>query len=1028
MIHLRHLRTATAALWAGVAGLGCPAWAAEPATPATAGRIRFDFETGGLQGWQVVEGSFVRVVTDRPEYHNKGAYASRQGRFHLSTVEGANDSSADTQRGVIESPVFLLDAPDISLLIGGGTQPDTYVALCTLDGKEHVQARGKASEVMSRLHWQLPNLLGQPVFLRVFDGNSGGWGHVTLDDVVATGRIDPQATTEHLAKRKRILTASQGDGSPVPVEALRLALEDLIATFGDRYPGGAGFLQELDALQQPAASDAADPAAVAAKLADLQRRALLANPLVSGRPLVFVARPQYAAVYHAIDTLFQVGEATEGKFTPGGALKVLDTTTGETRTLVETPQGTVRSPCVHFDATKILFAMRRSAKENFHIFEINADGSNLRQLTFAPGVSDFDPIYLPDGGIVFSSTREPKFNMCSQDIGANLFRMDADGANILQITKSTLFENQAGLMPDGRIVYKRWEYVDRNFGDAHGFWTVNPDGTQQSILWGNNKADPAAVYYPRVIPDTWQLLCILSTHHQNMWGALAIIDPNLDTDRNASILRTWPAGVRAGLRDTDKFDCDRLGSVNPKYEDPWPLSARYFLCSRSDPQKRMGIYLLDVFGNELLVHSEAPGCFSAMPLTATPRPPVTPVRREFTNASGLMFVTDVYQGTHMQGVKRGSVKKLRVVESPEKRAWSDGKWFGQGFQAPGMNWHDFTAKRILGTVPVEPDGSAFFSVPADTFIFFQLLDENDMMIQSMRSGTVAQAGERTGCVGCHDNRLAAPPPSLVVPLALRREPSTLAPWYGPTRSFSFLAEVQPVLDKHCVKCHDFGQPAGKKLVLAGDRDPFFNAAYTQLWRKQFIKPIGAGPAGIQQPYAWGAHPSPLVKILRDGHPAGSTGPGRDKLKLDKESIDRIVTWIDINAPYYPTYDSAYPDNPAGRSPLTGAQLARLTALTGVNCAQDNFATSTGPWLSFDRPHLSPALANLDQSSPQYAEALALLQAGKDALARQPRGDTLDFTPCPKDLQREDFYRQRLQIEASNRQAIRDHRKQRETAE
>jgi hypothetical protein len=842
----RHRRAASLALLACLLASTGPACGAEVTAPPQAGQIRFDFETGDLQGWKVVEGQFARTVTDRADYHNGGRYASRQGKFHLSTVEGANDSSADVQRGVIESPVFLLDGPEISFLLSGGPHPDTYVALCTLDGKVQAQARGKQAEAMNREQWQVPQLIGRQVFLRVFDGSAEGWGHVALDDVAATGRIDPQATAERFAKRQRVLAASPGDAA-APPEALRSAIEDLIATFGDRYPGGAGFLKELDALQQSSnKSGAPDTAESAEKLTDLTRRALLANPLVSGHEILFVARPQYAAVYHAIDTLFQVGEATDGRFIPGGALKALNPATGAIRTLVESPQGTVRSPCVHFDGQKILFAMRRTARENFHLFEILADGTGLRQLTFAPGVSDFDPIYLPDGGIVFSSTREPKFNMCSQDIGANLFRMDADGANILQITKSTLFENQPSLMPDGRILYKRWEYVDRNFGDAHGFWTVYPDGTQQSILWGNNKADPAAVYYPRIIPDTWQLLCILSTHHANMWGALAVIDPNLDTDRNAAILRTWPANVRASLTDADQFNCDRLGGVNPKYEDPWPLSSKYFLCSRSDPQKLMGIYLLDTFGNELLVHSEAPGCFSAMPLAASARPPVTPVRRDFNNDKGLMYVTDVYQGTHMQGVKRGSVKKLRIVESPEKRAWTDGKWFGQGFQAPGMNWHDFTAKRILGTVPVEADGSAYFSVPADTFVFFQLLDENDMMIHSMRSGTVVQSGERTGCVGCHDNRLSSPPVQLVVPLALRREPSTIKPWYGPARPFSFMTEVQPVFNRYCVKCHDFDQPAGKKLILAGDRDPFFNAAYTELWRKQVIKVVGAGPAGIQQ--------------------------------------------------------------------------------------------------------------------------------------------------------------------------------------
>ncbi len=133
-------------------------------------------------------------------------------------------------------------------------------------------------------------------------------------------------------------------------------------------------------------------------------------------------------------------------------------------------------------------------------------------------MTDFDPIYLGDGGIVFSSTRKPKYNMCSQDIGANLFRMDSDGANILQITKNTLVDNQSALLPDGRILYSRWEYVDRNFGDAHGLWTVNPDGAGQSIVYKNNTASPGAVYFGKPIAGTDKFACILSTHHGHMWG------------------------------------------------------------------------------------------------------------------------------------------------------------------------------------------------------------------------------------------------------------------------------------------------------------------------------------------------------------------------------------------------------------------------------------------------------------------------------------------------------------------------------
>jgi len=808
--------------------------------------------------------------------------------------------------------------------------------------------------------------------------------------------------------------------TPAAIASVRAAVEDLSRSFPQRYRRGDDFLSHLTQIERALAAkpEATERASLTKRLEALRRQALVANPLVSARPILYVVRHQYVAIYHAIDTLYEVGEATEGRYHRGGALKVLDATSGKTRTLVEAPDGLVRGPCVHFDGRKVLFAMRKHPKENLHIFEIDVDAStglrasaDPRQLTFAPDVSDFDPIHLPGGEIVFCSTREPKYNMCSQDIGANLYRMGADGANIHQITKSTLFENQPTLLPDGRILYKRWEYVDRNFGDAHSFWTVNPDGTNQAVVYGNNTADPAAVYYPRVIPGAnGRLLCILSTHHHNMWGPMAILDPGIATDGKAAILRTWPAWVRARLSDSPRFNCDGLNPIRPKYETPFALSSKHFLCSRMTGRDgEMGLYLVDVFGNEVLLHAEGPSCFSPMPLAPRPRPPVVPARREFTGGEGYFYVQDVHTGTHMQGVAPGTAKAIRIVESPEKRGWSPAKWYGQGFMAPGMNWHDFTAKRILGTVPAEPDGSAYFALPSDTFVYFQLLDEDGLMIQSMRSGTVVQSGERTGCVGCHDNRHGTPPPA-AVPQALKRPPSRIAPWQGRPGPFSYLAEVQPVFDRHCVQCHDFGGKGAKKLILAGDRGPFFNASYTQLWRKGYVRAVGAGPANVQAAYSWGARASRLVQTLRKGH---------RNVRLPREDFLRVAAWIDINAPYYPTYYSAYPDNPGGRCPLDNNQLKRLGQLTGVNLLQQNhFSRNTGPHVSFDRPELSPCLARLGKDSSAYAEALALLRAGAEALKDNPRADMPGFRPCNTDQQREQKYLRRRRIELKNRQAIR----------
>jgi len=836
------------------------------------------------------------------------------------------------------------------------------------------------------------------------------------------------------------VAAGDGDGvrkeldgklAGVKVESLRAAIVDLRNTYGEAYPQGDKWLGQLrkQARALPGVERAlADGGARALKTAEkkiekmiaLQRAALLANPAVCGQPILFVVHKQYKSDHHNTATLFQTGEINTASFEGGSALKYIDLALdGEVVTLLECSEGVIRDPDVHFSGTKILFSMRHNIKDDYHIYEINVDGTGLRPLTNAQGISDIDPIYLPDDTIVFSSTREPKYCMCNRHIMANLFRMDADGANIHQIGKSTLFEGHGSLTPDGRILYSRWEYIDRNFGDAQGLWTVYPDGTNHAVYWGNNTRSPGAVLNAFEIPGTQQALCVFGTCHDRPWGALAIIDRRLALDGADALVRIWPANARQWVTETGKsdFNFDTLKQVNPKYEDPWPLNDTYFLCSRMTGKgEQMGIYLLDVFGNEILVHVEDPGCFDPMPLAPRTRPPAIPSRRDFENGEGSFYVADVYRGTHMAGVERGAVKYLRVVESPEKRFWTTPPWGGQGQEAPAMGWHDFNNKRILGNVPVEDDGSAHFSVPADRFVYFQLLDENGMMIQSMRSGTMIQSGEQQGCVGCHEERRTAAPVSEEYTLtALSREPSPLEGWYGPARFFNYMKEVQPVFDTHCVRCHDYGEPAGAKLVLAPDRDLVFNASYDELWRKKYIASIGAGPAATQQAYSWGSHASKLVDVIRKGH---------KNVELAPESFDRIVTWIDINGPYYPKYDSAYPDNLAGRAPLDNEQIERLSKLTGAPLAeQAGFNKKLGPQISFDRPEMSPCLAKLAEvKGPEYDEALAIIRAGHETLIANPRADMDGFEACPVDQRREEKYVRRLEIEMQNREALRNQAK------
>jgi hypothetical protein len=728
-------------------------------------------------------------------------------------------------------------------------------------------------------------------------------------------------------------------------------------------------------------------------------------------PILFVVRGQYASVPRPAVTIFQKGEIDASGFTGGSALKVLDAASGVTRTLVEVPEGIVRDPDVDFSGEKIVFSLRRTIADDYHIYEINADGSGMKQLTSARGVSDIEPFWLPDGGIAFSSTREPKYDLSGREIMTNLFRMTSDGANIYRIGSDPLSEGHGSLMPDGRILYDSRVNVDRDSAGGHALWTVYPDGTNHALYWGADEDSPGAVLDARIIPGTQQAVCILGSSHDLPRGALAIIDRRLGLDGARSVIRTWPADAASLV---GRGGGGSFLAVTPKYEDPFPLDDRHFLCSRTTGDGgRMGIYLVDTSGAEALLHAEGAGCFDPIPLAPRPRPTVIPARRNFDNADGRMYVVNVYTGTHMAGVAPGTVKYLRVVETLPKSTFADRAWGGSEPQYPAMNWLDPGAKRILGTVPVEEDGSAFFLLPSDRFVYFQLLDENGMMVQSMRSGTMIQSGELAGCMGCHEDRRTAP---LVaegrLPRAMQRDPSALTGFYGDPRPFSYMRDVQPVFDRNCVRCHDWGAPAGKVLNLAPDRTLTFNVSYTELWLKKFIAAIGAGPAEIRQPYSWGSHASTLVKVITGAH---------HDVTLDRESIDRIVTWIDLDAPYYPAFETAYPENLAGRSPLDDAQLRRLTALTGVNFAGlASHDTSRGPEMSFDRPPLSPCLSVFaGKNTPAYREALGIIEAGKKTLLETPRADMDGFALSPADRMRDDRFLARRTIELRNRKAIKD---------
>ena len=735
--------------------------------------------------------------------------------------------------------------------------------------------------------------------------------------------------------------------------------------------------------------------------------------LLKGKQILYIEREQYAPDHHNTETLFQYGEINDASFRPGSAMRIFDVDTKNSQTLIESKEGVVRDPELSFDGRRIIFSMRKSREDCFHIYEIDIDGQNLKQLTFANGISDIDPLYLPDGGIVFSSSREPKYCMCNRHIMCNLYRMNGDGSQITQIGVSTLFEGHAALLNDGRILYDRWEYVDRNFGDAQALWTVNPDGTKHAIYYGNNTASPGGIIDGRAIPGSALVVCTFTSCHDRPWGAMAILDRRQGVDGVDPIVQIWPAKSKEIV---DKGDLDSFKWIESFYEDPYPIDESNFLVSRTIWFKRgswniedqkMGIYLIGRDGTEELLIEGNLSLFDPQIIGPRFKPNMIPTMRNFEDKNGRFYVQNVYEGTHMQGVEKGVVKYLRVVESPPKRSWTARGWFGQGEQAPAVNWHSFENKQVLGDIPVEADGSASFEAPAGKHVYFQLLDKDKKMIQSMRSGVSLMPGETNGCIGCHEDRLIIPLSTGRQAIALKKAPQKLTGWQGKAPvKFSFMEQVQPILDRNCVKCHDFDPENRDKLVLAKDKNPFFNAAYVNMHVQKVVTLVGGGPAAIQQAYSWGSYPSKLTELIENNHKG---------VKLTQKEKETLYTWMDLNGVYYPVYESAFDTTLAGRCPLHDKEVDELIKLTGVNIWNLNsFNRKLTAQISFDRPELSPCLDSIRNDQEKYKQAIAIIRLGQKRLKATPRGDIeKELVPSERNKAQLRHYAERLAGEVQN---------------
>lgn len=648
------------------------------------------------------------------------------------------------------------------------------------------------------------------------------------------------------------------------------------------------------------------------------REMTLANPLLDFDDLLFVKRVP--------GTFTHMSDQYYGWFSrPGGGLHVLQnfkTDSAKLRCLTaDFESGSFLRPDISYDGRRVLFAyckyypnLRSEAnkldKSNvpedafYHLFEMNLDGTGLRQLTHGK-YDDFDGRYLPSGEIVFLSTRRGQYVQCGKATGETssdgecpdcyvrcgggpsrpvavytLHVMDANGGNFCQISPFEMFEWTPAVDHEGRILYARWDYVDRHNMPYMSLWSTLPDGTNAQAVYGNMTRNPHCVFEARSIPGSRKIIFTASGHHANTGGCLVLLDPRKGNDGEGPLTRLTP----------EVCFPESEGWPQTYFVNPYPLSEEHYLTAWSaaplppgtpppawgspGPPNDLGLYLFDAFGNLNLVYRD-PDISSATPIPVRPRrrpPRISSYVNWNGNQEGRMVVQDVYRGLEM--TPRGTIRQLRLVGVPVKTHPT------MNFPSIGVT-RDDPGKFVLGTVPVETDGSAHFRVPAGVPFFVQALDEAGIAVQTMRSATSVQPGQTFTCIGCHEPRNMSPVSTS--PLALARTPSKITP--GPDGSWplDYQKLVGSVLEKHCANCHKPGTD-GEQYDLTPEKSYDCLVGYGKPSLRDHV--MTRYNEGRSEAGAGAAQTSALLQLLREGH---------YEVQLSNDDWTRLATWMDTYA-------------------------------------------------------------------------------------------------------------------------------------
>jgi len=677
--------------------------------------------------------------------------------------------------------------------------------------------------------------------------------------------------------------------------------------------------------------------------------------------VIFAVRPYGPDGHYYANFGYYCFDPSQKAYPVGARLFRWSRSTGETTVLLDDRQGGVRDPQMHYDGRKVLFSYRSGGTDYYHLYEINIDGTGLRQLTDGP-FDDIEPTYLPDGDIVFCSSRSNRWVACWKVPVATLYRCDASGRNLRMLSSNAVTENTPSVLPDGRLLYTRWEYNDRSQLCYHHLWTVNPDGTDQMTYFGNmhptgmhynlagrsgnvvsynNVPGAVAMLDAKSIPGTRSIVTIFSPGHgrREHQGFVTIVDPRRGPDHEPSAKRIHPDGA---------------------WRDPFPVSQDHFLVART-----RGIHLMDRDGNTRLLYQlddPRPDMMVHEPIPVIPRlrERVTSGKRDPSLSTGQLVLADITQGRNMAGVQPGEVKKLLVLEQLPVPFHNS-----PGFDGISL-WGPFTIARILGTVPVESDGSAFLEVPAMRSLFFVALDENDLSVKKMQSFVTVQPGEVTSCVGCHEPRFVSPiNPGQSRLLALRRGPSKIESVAGAPQIVDFRRHIQPILDKYCVECHGSQDPDGEicldgKFGVPSHGRGRVLRSYVALVQRLGEVVDGRNAHGNHPPRTIGSSASKLMTRIDGSH---------YDVEVSSHETTLIRLWLDSGAVANGTYaimDGGTPEDP---SPHYIREMKRYGILApdfdGNTDPIDVYATDEAYWRSFwYRPaSLSRPAAHQDDPHP-----------------------------------------------------------------